>query len=349
MKCNNCKTAKSRILRPKTNLPSCLECFYDCFENEIHQTIISTNIFKKGDRVCIGASGGKDSTVLAYVMNKLNKQHNYGLDLFLLSVDEGIKGYRDDSLDTVKQNQKDYGIPLKIVSYKELFGWTMDEIVKLIGLNNNCTFCGVFRRQALFKGALLLKADKVITGHNADDIAETVLMNILRGDYHRLIKSVDIVTGAEGDLPRVKPFKYTYEKEIVFYAHYKKLIYHSTECIYSPNAYRGHVRELIKELEAQRPSSIIDIIHSGENMKLNVDKENTSNKYNSKINKAKLQVKLDCIYCGFMTSNKICKACLLLDKLKRLKNKHIIAFEGSDETVTTLVNKEEKSIVKIQI
>ena len=37
---------------------------------------------------------------------------------------------------------------------------------------------------------------------------------------------------------RCKPFKYTYEKEIVMYAYFKKLDYFSTECIYSPNAYR---------------------------------------------------------------------------------------------------------------
>ena len=72
----------------------------------------------------------------------------YGLQLFLLSVDEGIAGYRDDSLETVKRNQEQYDLPLKIVSYKDLYGWTMDEIVKQIGTKNNCTFCGVFRRQA---------------------------------------------------------------------------------------------------------------------------------------------------------------------------------------------------------
>jgi len=33
-----------------------------------------------------------------------------------------------------------YGLPLKIVSYKDLYGWTMDDIVKAIGLKNNCTF-----------------------------------------------------------------------------------------------------------------------------------------------------------------------------------------------------------------
>ena len=53
----------------------------------------------------------------------------------------------------------------------------MDKIVKEVGLRNNCTFCGVFRRQALDRGAVLMKADKIVTGHNADDIAETVLMN----------------------------------------------------------------------------------------------------------------------------------------------------------------------------
>lgn len=57
--------------------------------------------------------------------------------------------------------------------------------------------------------------------------------------------------------------KYTYEKEIVMYAHYKKLVYFSTECIFAPNAYRGHARALLKDLEKIRPSCIMDIIYSG--------------------------------------------------------------------------------------
>ena len=48
------------------------------------------------------------------------------------------------------------------------------------------------------------------------------------------------------------------------YAYFKKLDYFSTECIYSPDAYRGHARVFLKDLEAARPSAIIDIIHSGE-------------------------------------------------------------------------------------
>ncbi|CAJ0646202.1 6833_t:CDS:2 [Entrophospora sp. SA101] len=137
----------------------------------------------------------------------------------------------------------------------------MDQIVKEVGLKNNCTFCGVFRRQALDRGAALLKVDHVVTGHNADDIAETVLMN---SDIARLQRCTEICTTGEDCIRRSKPFKYTYEKEIVMYAYFKKLDYFSTECIYSPNSYRGHVRTFLKDLEAIRPSTIIDIIYSGE-------------------------------------------------------------------------------------
>lgn len=127
-------------------------------------------------------------------------------------------------------------------------------------------------------------------------------MNILRGDFFRLGKCVEITTGLGSDMPRSKPFKYTYEKEIVMYAHFKKLDYFSTECIYSPNAYRGYVRELIKDLEAARPSTIIDIIHSAESIKVD-----TSN--------VKMPVKKTCVKCGYISSNDVCKACVLLEGL----------------------------------
>jgi cytoplasmic tRNA 2-thiolation protein 1 len=65
----------------------------------------------------------------------------------------------------------------------------------------------------------------------------------------RLSRCVNIVTGGDGPLPRVKPFKYTYEKEIVMYAYFKKLDYFSTECVYAPFAARGFARDFVKDLE----------------------------------------------------------------------------------------------------
>lgn len=265
--CAVCKTERALIKRPKNHQKLCKGCFIRIFEDEVHHTITSSELFQPGDKIAIGASGGKDSTVLASVLKTLNDRHQYGVDLVLLSIDEGIRGYRDDSLETVKRNAVQYAMPLKIVGYDELYGWTMDQVVETIGKKGNCTYCGVFRRQALDRGAKMLGIRHVVTGHNADDVAETVLMNLLRGDLARLSRATSIITGSNAsDVKRSKPLKYAYEKEIVLYAHHKKLDYFSTECIYSPEAFRGSARSLIKNLEKVRPSAILDVVRSGEDM-----------------------------------------------------------------------------------
>lgn len=265
--CSHCQTSRALILRPKNHDRLCKACFLSVFETEIHTTITTASLFHRGERIAIGASGGKDSTVLASVLQTLNARYDYGLELMLLSIDEGITGYRDDSLETVKRNAVSYGMPLHIVGYDALYGWTMDQVVAQVGNRGNCTYCGVFRRQALDRGAAQLGVRHVVTGHNADDVAETVLMNLLRGDLPRLARATGIVTAsAASEIKRSKPLKYAYEKEIVLYAHHKGLEYFSTECIYSPEAFRGSARALIKNLERVRPSAILDVVRSGEDM-----------------------------------------------------------------------------------
>ncbi|ORZ38219.1 hypothetical protein BCR44DRAFT_59963 [Catenaria anguillulae PL171] len=342
--CQTCHTARASLKRPKTGAHICKACFYLAFETEIHTTITSNKLFHRGERVAIGASGGKDSTVLAYVLRTLNDRYDYGLDLVLLSVDEGITGYRDDSLATVRRNMEQYGLPLLVVSYKDMYGWSMDDIVKQVGLKNNCTFCGVFRRQALDRGAVKLGVDHIVTGHNADDIAETVLMNILRGDFPRLTRCTAITTQSDPQaLKRSKPFKYTYEKEIVMYAYFKQLDYFSTECTYAPQAYRGYARTYLKDLEALRPSAILDIIASGEAFAgrdqsavsghVDDDEGPSCGQVSGGSNQDKVQSKAtnknkskkkdvpqapgECERCGYMSSQKVCKACVLLEGLNR--------------------------------
>jgi cytoplasmic tRNA 2-thiolation protein 1 len=366
------------VKRPKNHHKLCRECFLAVFEDEIHHTITSSQLFHPGEKIAIGASGGKDSTVLASVLKTLNERHGYDLDLVLLSVDEGIKGYRDDSLETVKRNSAQYDLPLKIVGYDELYGWTMDQVVETIGKKGNCTYCGVFRRQALDRGAKMLDIKHVVTGHNADDVAETVLMNLLRGDLARLSRSTSIVTGdSTNDVKRSKPLKYAYEKEIVLYAHHKKLDYFSTECIYSPEAFRGTARSLIKNLEKVRPSAILDIVRSGEDLaRLTPDKTQSTcdcdngegiggcgsaqgkasgddlarrnDKATSPVNPEALETEImasgkdkpndvvklpfreqrqktvsngpklgHCAKCGYMSSQAICQACMLLETLNK--------------------------------
>lgn len=112
-----------------------------------------------------------------------------------------------------------------------------------------------------------------------------------------------ISQGGEDSIPRVKPLKYAYEKEIVMYAYFKKLVYFSTECTFAPNAYRGHARAYLKDLERIRPSIIMDIIHSGEQIRL----KDSTKKPTAGI----------CNRCGFVSSQQPCKACVLLEGLNR--------------------------------
>lgn len=401
--CALCQAARALIIRPKNHQKLCKPCFIEVFETEIHNTITSNSLFYPGERIAIGASGGKDSTVLASVLTTLNQRYDYRLDLLLLSIDEGIKGYRDDSLETVKRNAVQYDLPLEIVGYDELYGWTMDQVVDQIGKKGNCTYCGVFRRQALDRGAARLGIKHVVTGHNADDVAETVMMNLLRGDLPRMARATSIVTASiMSDIKRSKPLKYAYEKEIVLYAHHKGLDYFSTECIYSPEAFRGSARTLIKNLERVRPSAILDVVRSGEDMAKLVPDEVTggrgggecgadagkdlsaaegdadsaggcgsANGRTSGGEMAEMEKKLQadesasglekeilvpgqnhdrkgvamerkprklprqqmgkCVRCGYLSSQAICKACVLLEGLNKNRPKVDIRIDGEEE------------------
>ncbi|KAG0433647.1 Cytoplasmic tRNA 2-thiolation protein 1 [Dictyocoela muelleri] len=381
MTCQICNQFKAIILRPKNSNKLCKNCFFKSFESEIHETIISNNLFNKGDRVAIAVSGGKDSTVLAHVLYTLNKQYDYGIELVLLSIDEGIKGYRDHSLDVVRSNRDDYGLNLSILPFKSIVGHTMDEIANKINnynynnninFNNdyinktkndvnktsndfyndinktytqsnediksyddnkiyfknekcnradpktiknpegesnflikkegtsNCTYCGVFRRRALESGAKSLNCNKIATGHNADDLAETVILNLIRGDSNRFFTCVDPKNNQK--ITRIKPFKYVYEKEIVLYAFHKKLKYFSTECTHSHGAHRGFVRSFIKEMERIDSKIILNIIKCAD-------------LYRRDRNDVSLY---KCCKCGEITSSKkLCMFCLLIDNLNK--------------------------------
>ena len=396
--CEACADARAVIVRPKNQRKLCRTCFLRVFEDEVHDTIVRHRLFTPSERVAVGASGGKDSTVLAAVLQTLNARHGYGVELVLLSVDEGIRGYRDDSLATVKRNAAQYGLPLLIVGYDELYGWTMDQVVAQIGKRRNCTYCGVFRRQALDRGAARLGLGHVVTGHNADDAAETVLMNLLRGDLPRLARAAKVVTASPASrVRRSKPLMYAYEKEIVLYAHHRRLDYFTTECIYSPEAFRGTARTLVKDLERIRPSAILDVVRSGEDMArlvpgqeaavggagpagagplpVDVDEEGGAGGCGSgggrggassmveferqlqadeaaegretevalpppkpvatrngngprRLPKPQLQ---HCQRCGYMSSQTVCKACVLLEGLNRNRPKVSIQVEGENE------------------
>ncbi|KAF6077191.1 cytosolic thiouridylase subunit 1 [Phyllostomus discolor] len=305
--CASCHKARAALRRPRSGQALCGTCFCAAFEAEVLHTVVAGRLLPRGAVVAVGASGGKDSTVLAHVLRELAPR--LGISLQLVAVDEGIGGYRDAALAAVRRQAARWELPLTVVAYADLFGgWTMDAVARSTAGSGRsrscCTFCGVLRRRALEEGARLVGATHIVTGHNADDMAETLLMNFLRGDVGRLARGGGLGSPGEGGaLPRCRPLHLASQKEVVLYAHFRRLDYFSEECVYAPEAFRGHARDLLKLLEAARPSAVLDLVHSAERLALAPS--------------ARPAPAGACSRCGALASRALCQACALLDGLDR--------------------------------
>lgn len=303
--CQKCGKSKAQIKRPETGELLCQECFSYAFEEEVFATIKRFDLIKPDDIIAIGVSGGKDSTVLLHVLDTINKRHEMGFKIELVCIDEGISGYRDNALQTVEENARRYGHNLTIISFTELFGWTLDQIFSATHTKETCTYCGIFRRRALDLGAARVGATKVAVGHNADDVSETVLLNVLRGDVIRFGRSVDVKTdGIEQVVaPRIKPFALQNQKEIVYYAHFNKLLYYAVECPYAVQAFRRFPRMYLVEKQRSDPGVMRRIIEGA----IQYQQENPSPEETA-IG--------ECEKCGAPSNHSVCMACKLLDRLR---------------------------------
>jgi tRNA-5-methyluridine54 2-sulfurtransferase len=301
--CNRCKT-KPVIKLPNSEISLCKACFLKYFERKVRKTIRQYKLFKKGQHIGIALSGGKDSLTTLYILNKITKPQKI-TKLTAIAIDEGIKGYRDETLKFAKKICKELDIPLRTTSYKKEFGKTLDQILRKNKIKP-CTVCGVFRRFLLNKHAQRLNFDIIATGHNLDDEAQSILMNQFRNNISASAR-LGPITGIKSDkkfIRRIKPLYFLTEKEIMTYAYIKNLATPFNECPYSKDSYRGEIRNLINNFDKKYPSSKHAIINSFiETLPL------LKKGYKS----GELKY---CKSCGEPSSKEICQTCNLIKEIK---------------------------------
>lgn len=302
MACKNCKTNPVIVL-PNSDTKLCKSCFLKYFEKKTYKTISKYKMISKQDKtIALGVSGGKDSFSLLYILNKLAEKKRV-LKLKAIAIDEGIKGYRD--LKNVQKYCKETGISLYIYSFKKEFWMTLDQMVKKTNIKP-CSVCGVLRRFLLNSKARELKANKIATGHNLDDEAQSVMMNQFRGNIERSAR-LGPVTGIVSDprfIRRIKPFYFLTEKEVATYCFLRKLPVDYGDCPYAHTSYRGEVRDMINNFAQKHKQTKYAIINSFLDI-LPMLKE----KY------AKVKIK-GCKKCGEPCSGDVCKVCDFLEKIK---------------------------------
>ncbi|MFB6194438.1 MAG: TIGR00269 family protein [Halobaculum sp.] len=269
-------------------------------------------------RWVIGLSGGKDSVVLTHVLAETFAD-DPRVELIALSIHEGIEGYRDESLRACEELTDTLDVTHETVSYAEEFGVRMDEVVEddPEGMAP-CAYCGVFRRDLLEAYAAEYDADKLLTGHNLDDEAQTALMNLFEGDVRRMAQHYDASLGPFPDrnptdvfVPRAKPLRDVPEKEVALYAHVRDLPAHITECPHASEAYRGEIRDLLLEMEESHPGTRHSIMSGYEELAALA-----AAKYRSDDSAGRDESELSpCVECGSQTPHDVCRKCSLLESL----------------------------------
>ncbi|MFD1644473.1 tRNA 2-thiolation protein NcsA [Haloarchaeobius litoreus] len=266
----------------------------------------------------IGLSGGKDSVVLTQILDETFAE-DPRIELVALTIHEGIEGYRDESVDACVELADELSMRHELVTYEEEFGVRMDDVVEDDPENMAaCAYCGVFRRDLLERYADEFGADKLLTGHNLDDEAQTAMMNFLEGDVAQMAKHFDAsIGGFDGDdarseqdefVPRAKPLRDVPEKEVALYCHLRDLPAHITECPHSSEAYRGEIQQLLYGLEENHPGTRHSIMAGYEELAGVL-----ADRYDEDGDGPDLH---ECEDCGATTTRERCRKCSLLDSLE---------------------------------
>ena len=300
--CVKCKKPAVTFIRYNgTHL--CKNHFIEYFERRVKKDIKKQGKTIKDIKIGVALSGGKDSSVVLHLIYDIfSKRAN--CEIYAITVDEGIKGYRPESIKVASRNCKKLGIKHFVVSFKEIVGVTLDEISSKDDELAECSYCGVFRRLCLNTKARELGVDKLVTGHNLDDMSQSILMNFVNSDMQKLARLGPHIKIQPGLIPRMLPIRTIPEKEVALYAILKNIEYHDGECPYTVNALRGDFKEVIDILEYKHPGTRHSILSSYDDMK-----DLLIEKYpQTELNK--------CIKCGEPTSQKLCKGCILKNKIK---------------------------------
>jgi uncharacterized protein (TIGR00269 family) len=301
MKCDRCGK-EAVIFQKYSGMHLCAAHEIADVERKIKKHMRQKRMVVPGDHVAVAMSGGKDSAVtLSILVETFGKRPD--IRFTAITIDEGIEGYRNFSIPKVKELCDTLEVPHVVVSFKEEMGCTLDEMLKRERKEASCTYCGVFRRTLLNKKAREIGANKLATGHNLDDDAQVVLMNVMNGDVERLAR-LRPSCSQEGLVPRIKPLVDVPEREVALYAFIKKLPFYMGECPYARESLRGEIKDVLNDFEFKHPGTKYSIMRGFGNM-VDCLKE----KYK--------QVPLEkCELCGEPSIEKICQTCKLKQRIK---------------------------------
>lgn len=225
------------------------------------KAIVDFNLVEDGDRILVGLSGGKDSWALLQILHVLRRHAKIDFTIIAATVDSGNEGFRRD---LVEEACRERGWECRIE--RTSIGQVMDDLLDPGA--TPCSLCARLRRGVLYRVATEERATKIALGHHADDVIETLLLNLF---FEGALKAMPArLTSNTGEHVVIRPFVYVSESEAQAYA--KECGLPIIGCCCSAcgdlSLQRQRVKQLLIELERQYPGVKTSMLRAAGNVVL---------------------------------------------------------------------------------
>ncbi len=220
------------------------------------------NLLKENDHVLVCMSGGKDSFLLAKLMEELNKHSDFPFKVSYLVMDPG---YKKEVREKIEANLKLLNVKAQIVE-SDIFA-----ISDLMG-GKPCFLCARMRRGFLYKQAEALGCNKIALGHHFNDAIETLLMSMFYNGKIQTMPPKLISDNYEG-LELIRPMYLIHEQDILNWVKYNDLEFINCACKFSDSnlnfdSKRKEIKDIIKNLKKINPIIPNNIFESMGNINL---------------------------------------------------------------------------------
>ena len=221
-------------------------------------------LIQAGDKIAVCISGGKDSMLMAKLMQELQRHSEVPYELVFLVMDPG---YNEVNRQKIESNAALMNIPITV------FETNIFDVANQTE-KNPCYLCARMRRGHLYKKAQQLGCNKIALGHHFNDVIETTVMSMFYGSQLQAMPPKLHSTNFPG-MTLIRPLYCIREEDILAWCRYNNLEFIQCACRMtesmtvsacgSSSSKRQETKLLLRQLSKTNPNienSIFRSIHA---------------------------------------------------------------------------------------
>ena len=244
----------SRELTPQeTAERSLIKTYRKSIWNPFIAAVKRYELIEPGDRIAVCISGGKDSVILAKLMQELQRHTSQPFELVFMVMDPG---YKPENRKLIEDNAALLGIPITIFD-SDIFDVTIS-VEK-----NPCYLCARMRRGFLYAKAQELGCNKIALGHHFSDVIETTVMGLFYGGQLQAMPPKLRSKNFPG-MELIRPLYCVHEDAIIAWKNYNHLQFLQCACRFTEEreaagdgvgrSKRQEIKMLLRELKKTNPN-----------------------------------------------------------------------------------------------